>query len=181
MESKRNSQLRPLWPLFNFTQTLKYPKFVCEINQITRSVTIVGDINGDSYPDLFIGDSSSSMGFVYLGLKQSIVTTSSTFLPLSFVITSVDENHNNSGDFFGWASAGLKDINKDGLGDFIISGINSNIVYILFGRRSFSNNNNIVSVSQMMTTEEKRMGFQIKGSADDLTFGVSVSSAGDFN
>jgi hypothetical protein len=154
----------------------------CISDQITRSVTIVGDINGDSYPDLLIGDPSSSMGFVYLGLKQSILTTSLTSLPLSFVITSNDENNNNnSGDFFGWASAGLKDINNDGLDDFMISAINTNIVYILFGRRSFPSNNNIVSVNRMITTEEKRMGFQIEGSANDLTFGVSVSSAGDFN
>jgi hypothetical protein len=91
-------------------------------------------------------------------------------LPLSFVITSGDA----ANDFFGWATAALSDVNNDGKGEFMVSAIYSNTVYVIYGRNNFPNN---LVVSQTNSFK----GFRIKGSATDISFGMSISSAGDFN
>jgi hypothetical protein len=131
----------------------------------SRSVSVLGDINGDSFPDIILGNPLTSTCFVYLGREKHRFLN----LPLSFVITS-----NTSGDFFGWAVAPLTDINNDGADDFMISAIYSNVVYVIHGKGAFPNN---LVISQTNSFK----GLKIVGSANDVSFGMSISSAGDFN
>jgi sugar lactone lactonase YvrE len=136
-------------------------------DKASRSVSVLGDINGDSLPDLLIGDPLSSTCFVYLGRERNRFMN----LPLSFVITSGDAEAN---DFFGWATAALSDMNNDGKDDFMVSAIYSNTVYVIYGRNNFPNN-------LVVSRTNSFKGFRIKGSATDIGFGMSLSSAGDFN
>jgi hypothetical protein len=137
-------------------------------DKTSRSVSVLGDINGDSFPDLLIGDPLTSTCFVYLGQERNRFMN----LPLSFIITNTAEESN---DFFGWATAAVSDMNNDGKDEFMISAIYSNTVYVVYGRNNFPNN---LVVSQ---TASFTKGFKIKGSTTDINFGMSISSAGDFN
>jgi sugar lactone lactonase YvrE len=139
-------------------------------DKTSRSVTVLGDINGDSLSDIILGNPLTSTCFVYLGKERNRFVN----LPLSFVISSGEENSGN--DFFGWATATLGDCNNDGRNDFMISAIYANTVYVLYGTKSFPpNNNNLIIGTNAFN------GFTVIGSATDINFGMSISSAGDFN
>jgi sugar lactone lactonase YvrE len=139
-------------------------------DKTSRSVTVLGDINGDSLPDIILGNPLTSTCFVYLGKERNRFVN----LPVSFVITTGEENSGN--DFFGWATAALGDCNNDGQNDFMISAIYSNTVYVIYGMKSSfpPNNNNLI-------IESNFNGFTIIGRATDINFGMSISSAGDFD
>jgi hypothetical protein len=132
-------------------------------DSVIRSTTVVGDINGDSFPDLLVGYPSSSVCFCYLGTTNGFIN-----LVVSFVIHGPKETE------FGWAVAGMNDINNDHCDDMIISAKASGIVYVLFGKPQFPNDINV----ELMTSDD---GFKITGSGSAFHFGMSVANAGDFN
>jgi hypothetical protein len=75
---------------------------------------------------------------------------------------------------FGWAVAGMNDINNDHYDDMIISTKAIGVVYVLFGKPQFPNDINV----ERMTAND---GYKIIASQDAFHFGMSVSNAGDFN
>jgi hypothetical protein len=73
------------------------------------SVSGVGDVNGDGYADIAIGDSDASAVFVYLGSASGPSATA-----IELVAPGV-------GTYFGRSAALAADFNGDGFGDFIVS------------------------------------------------------------
>jgi hypothetical protein len=131
-------------------------------DSISRTVAMIGDINGDSFDDLLIGDPVNSKCYGYLGNENGFVN-----LPLSFTIVS------ESGTI-GWSIARVGNLNSDNFDDFMISSSSTNTVFILYGRPLFPNELQIDSLSSSD-------GFKIIGSSSDTNFGMAISLAGDFN
>ncbi len=70
-------------------------------------VSGAGDVNGDGYDDVIVGDyASSGSVFVYLGSATGIATTPSSTLTGS--------------DYFGSALSGAGDVNHDGYADIVV-------------------------------------------------------------
>ncbi len=78
------------------------------------SVASAGDVNGDGYADLVVGDSSQTTSrgrvYVYLGGTEGISSTPSTTL------TQIDEAE----AFFGTSVASAGDVNGDGYADVVV-------------------------------------------------------------
>ncbi|NOX19613.1 MAG: hypothetical protein GXO87_15200 [Chlorobi bacterium] len=120
-----------------------------------------GDVNGDGYPDIIIGVDSDGPGKVYIYYGGSVVDNSED-VTLTGEVT---------GDVFG-GSVSSGDVNGDGYYDVIVGarsnafvGVNTGRAYVFFGGSSM---NSVVDI--VMT-----------GAASNDQFGVSVSTAGDFN
>jgi hypothetical protein len=137
----------------------------------TRSTTIVGDINGDSFLDLLIGYPLASKCSVFLGngvddFSVIIATTGESF---AIVGDPYDE-----GGFLGWSSIRIGDLNGDGLDELIVSAIYANTVYIIYGKRDFTRNK--IYVNELQAKD----GFKIVGHPDEINFGVSLTLLHDF-
>ena len=123
------------------------------------SVASAGDVNGDGYADLIVGDASGG-AYLYLG-GPSGVATSPTAL----------SNPAGAGVYFGGSVAGAGDVNGDGFADVIVgapgvaSGAGS--VYLYLG-----------SSAGIGTTPATTLS-GVDG--DNGAFGTSVASAGDIN
>jgi hypothetical protein len=138
-------------------------------DSVSRSSRMIGDINGDSYPDFAIGDPLSSKVYFYLGDSPSSTVMNRG---ISFTVTS------GASDLFGWSLSPILDGNHDGIDDFMISAINSNIVYVFYGRPVFPT---IFDISSSWVSSSGN-GFRIIGNANEIiNFGMMISSAGDFN
>jgi hypothetical protein len=141
-------------------------------DSMSRSSSIIGDVNGDNAVDLMIGYPYSSLCVVYLGkmgYEQEGGGAGWSNMIVSFVFRGL-----YTGDGFGWAIDGLGDINHDGCDDIAIAAKNSGIVYILFGKVQFRE---VVSMSSL--TEED--GYRIVGSLGTVNTGMAISSGRDFN
>lgn len=157
-----------------------------------------GDINGDGFDDIIItaigakrSDNNLPLGecYVILGNNRpslTPVTLDTDFLDgnSGFKITGMNEAHN-----FGFSTAILGDINKDGLDDFIISEIGTAAVdgeeappsgegigkaYIIFGSPNFLKEFDLLSING-------DNGFIINGKDKGYFTGWSVNDAGDVN
>jgi hypothetical protein len=131
----------------------------------TRSSTIIGDINGDTYLDLLVGYPLASKCYVYLGDGVNDFATIITTTGESFAIIG---DPYQGGGFLGWSSIRIGDLNGDGLEEIVVSAIYANIIYVIYGRKQFDKTVNING----LTNEN---GFQIKGSDQDTNFGVGLS------
>jgi hypothetical protein len=140
-------------------------------DSMSRSTSIVGDLNGDDVVDLMIGYPYSSLCVVYLGKKGSVEEEEGRWnnMIVSFVFRGL-----HAGDGFGWAIDGLGDINHDGYDDIAIAAKNSGIVYILYGKAQFRE---VVSVSSL--SEED--GYRIVGGRGTVNTGMAISNGRDFN
>ena len=163
-------------------------------DNLGRSVSNAGDVNGDGIDDLIIGapyaDSSGNYGsegesYVVFGSSDGFAAN----LDLSeldgsngFVITGID-NYDNSGRSV--SSAG--DLNGDGIDDLIIGAPNAGEYvyygsngagesYVVFGSSEVGTNGNI-ELSEL----DGSNGFVITGIDNYDNSGRSVSSAGDVN
>ena len=134
---------------------------------VSRSMTILGDVNGDGRDDVMIGSPMLSTCYLYLGGGEGLDR-----MKLSVVIIEGQNMENGRG--LGWANAGVGDLNGDGYGDFMISASSGNTTYVVFGRAEFGSS---LVLSRMGEGE----GVRIVGSRQDVNFGVSVSNAGDFD
>jgi hypothetical protein len=131
----------------------------------TRSTTIIGDINGDSFLDLMIGYPLASKCSIYLGNGVDDFATIIATFGESFEITG---NPEQGGEFLGWSSIRIGDLNGDGFDELVVSAINMNTVFVIYGRTTF---NNPVNTNKL--TEHD--GFQIIGSQEESNFGVSIA------
>jgi hypothetical protein len=129
---------------------------------IVRSVTVVGDINKDGFPDLVIGYRVSSLAIVYFGKEDGFTTLRASF-------TIYGERYTE----FGWAVSGLGDVNGDSMNDFMISAKAIGTIYIFFGKQTPNS-----LYAESLTAKD---GFKIVGTAATVNTGVALAHCGDFN
>src|SRR5215471_12311103 len=150
-------------------------------------VASAGDINGDGFDDIIIGDSNIEISNTDVGGAYVVFGK-----PAGFT-ANVDLTSLNGNDGFeilgqiafshtgGWVSS-AGDINGDGFSDLIIgaawggtNGANAGASYVLFGKASGFGS--VVSVASLNGSN----GFQINGETEGDQAGYSVASAGDLN
>ncbi len=134
-----------------------------------NSISSAGDVNGDGYSDVIVGDNFYENGqtdegavFVYHGSSSGINTTAATFL-----------EGNNTSYHFGTSVSSAGDVNGDGYSDIIVGidgydngQVNEGAAFVYHGSSS-GINTNIVS--------------SIESNQANSILGISVSSAGDVN
>ncbi len=143
------------------------------------SVSSAGDVNGDGYADLLIGQYQAGHAYVVYGKAGT------TKVNLSDVATAVGAggfviNAQAGGDRTGFSVSAAGDINGDGYADVIVGardGASFNgRSYVVFGKAD-SNQVNLTAVGQTTGVG----GFMITGAASTDYSGFSVSAAGDVN
>jgi hypothetical protein len=152
---------------------------ISSYNDLGRSVSDAGDINGDGIDDLIIGAyrfDPSGQSYVVFGSRSGF----SASLDLSSLNGSNGFTINGiaAGDSSGFSVSGAGDINGDGIDDLIIGAkfaSTSGQSYVVFGSRSgFIASLNLSSLNGSN-------GFTINGIAAGDVSGFSVNSAGDIN
>ncbi len=148
----------------------------------TLMVSNAGDVNGDGFDDLLIGDSNTSAGKAYVvygrgdGSNANIQLSSLTSgtSTQGFVINgiSTDDKTGSSVSYAG-------DVNGDGLADMVVGAWRANSsgqAYVVFGKSGGT----AINLSGL-TAPSNTQGFIIKGETSSLYTGYTVSHAGDFN
>ncbi|MGK7902693.1 MAG: Ig-like domain-containing protein [Hormoscilla sp.] len=158
-------------------------------DNLGRSVSIAGDINGDGIDDLIIGaDGASPNGNDRAGTSYVLFGTQSEF-PSSFDLDNLDGSNGfaipglNAADDLGNSVSGAGDINGDGFDDLIIGagGVGANGIinigssYVLFG--SNAGFDGTIDLNDL----DGSNGFAIAGMNEYDLLGYSNSSAGDIN
>ncbi len=156
---------------------------VVEGETLGFSVSGAGDVNGDGFDDLIIGDAGTTDGgaeaTTYVVFGQTISVG-----PVFDVTTLSGANGFRliSGDAGQVAVAGAGDVNGDGFGDVIVgtkiaqrpAGDSSGAAYVFFGNATgFAD---IVDLAALDGTN----GFKLTGAESDYA-GSAVSGAGDIN
>ena len=165
-----------------------------------RSVSAVGDVNGDGFDDLAVGAYHTGAGergqtYIVFG-RDSLAGLSAdirdlvNLLPANggdgstgFVINGI-----SNGDYSGFAVRGAGDVNGDGFDDVAIGApyatrsadIAIGESYVVFGRSSFSANFNLVSLRAAQGGDGSA-GFILGGVDEYDQSGKAVGSAGDIN
>jgi hypothetical protein len=148
---------------------VKYSKSVLsreKNNHIVRSVTVVGDINNDGFPDLVVGYQSFSLAIVYFGKEEGFTSLSPSF-------TIYGEQYSE----FGWAVSGLGDMNGDSIADFMISAKTQGTIFVFFGKTGLNFPNGNIYAHSLSASD----GFMIVGTAVTVNTGVALGKCGDFN
>lgn len=144
-----------------------------------RSISGVGDINGDGIDDLLIGAPYDGVsGECYVIFGQSGIGSSGSFNIASlngsngFVITGFATTS------AGGSVSGIGDINDDGIVDFVIGspGYSSQAAYVIFGQVNIGSSGTF-SVASLVGGN----GFTLIGFPKSSGGGYSVSGAGDVN
>jgi len=119
------------------------------------SVGSAGDVNNDGYPDVAVGAHRGDKAYIFFGGD-----------PMDN-LADVTMSGEGSGDFFGYGTSTVGDVNKDGYSDVIVGApdsAGSGKAYIYFGGASMDNIPDIT----------------ITGSSND-GLGMTVGFAGDVN
>ena len=153
-------------------------------DNLGRSVSNAGDINGDGFADVIIGAPHNNGNPAGLGASY-IVFGKGTFGTGNVDLTTLDGSNgfkftgasNRDGTGYSVSSAG--DMNGDGYDDLIISAPFTNTytgsAFVVFGKASgFAPD---ISQADLDGTN----GFKMNGLANNDYFGKSVSNAGDIN
>jgi hypothetical protein len=139
----------------------------------TRSTTIIGDVNGDGFDDLLVGYPLISRCSIYLGNGIDDFTT----LVLQGESLAIIGDPEQGGGFLGWSSVRLGDLNGDGIEEIVVSAINANTIYVIYGKPQFGQSITIVNVDQLAIND----GFKIIGGPDDINFGVALTLVHHFS
>ncbi|CAN1497043.1 VCBS repeat [Burkholderiaceae bacterium] len=141
------------------------------------SLSGAGDVNGDGYADIIVGNYPSARAFVIYGnsaMNQSLnLNTNNPAPSAGFTISYASGSNENLGHDV--SSAG--DVNGDGLADLLVTTSNSvttSSVYVVYGNSSGTN----VSITPGSIAPSH--GFVISGPTGSW-FGSRASSAGDVN
>ncbi|MCP5089911.1 MAG: hypothetical protein GY949_03205, partial [Gammaproteobacteria bacterium] len=152
-----------------------------------RSVSAVGDINGDGFDDLIIGADGADPNGAYSGASYVVFGKASGFtadLELSSLTGSngFQINGEAASDYGGRSVSSAGDVNGDGFADLIVgafradpNGSASGASYLAFGKASG------FTADLELSSLTGSNGFQINGEAASDYSGRSVSSAGDVN
>jgi len=175
-------------------------------DQAAYSVASAGDVNGDGYADLLVGDvrgddggydageayvvfgSASGFGVAVTtaGVARQVVDLTSLTSSQGFIIQG-----DNAGDFAGISASGAGDVNGDGYDDLIVGAIHAGDgghqageAYVIFGRAGgFGIPVTTSGVERQvvdLTSLTSSLGFLIQGDNADDHAG-SVSGLGDIN
>ncbi|PQA83473.1 hypothetical protein C5F52_08475 [Limnohabitans sp. TS-CS-82] len=148
-----------------------------------ESVTGIGDVNGDGFADVLIGnntgDVTAGAGFVVYGSASpaALNLSSGTIAASRGYKIAADASYSNLGN----SVAGVGDVNGDGIGDFIMGAPGDTTAYkggaafVVYGKTNaatltFGTNGSIAAAD----------GFKLTGAGNDGA-GTSVSGAGDVN
>lgn len=147
------------------------------------SVSSAGDMNGDGYDDIIIGEKNSygqgGISYVIFGSANNSETIN---LSLSLGTKGFAITGSNAGDLSGSSVSSAGDFNNDGYSDIIIGAHNASpgakayagISYVIFGSAT-----NPGTINLAVGLGNK--GFAIIGGAANDHSGRSVASAGDVN
>lgn len=116
-------------------------------DQLGRSVSKAGDVNGDGIDDLILGAWSASPNAINDAGSSYVVYGSQSLMPNPFNVASLDGSNGfsingiNENDFSGYAVSGAGDVNSDGLDDIIVGAWradsngnqNSGSSYVVYG------------------------------------------------
>ncbi len=116
------------------------------------SAKSAGDLNGDGFADVIVGDDMSNKVYIYLGSAMGLSTTPT-------ILTGPAMNQ------FGFAVSSAGDVNGDGYADVLIGTYTTNTAYVYLGSASG------LSATPTLLT----------GAMGSISFGSSVASAGDVN
>ncbi|MCF0051946.1 FG-GAP-like repeat-containing protein [Dyadobacter sp. LJ53] len=133
------------------------------------SVSSGGDVNGDGYSDILVGDESYDNGqydegavFVYHGSAAGIVSVPATILEGDKDFTQL-----------GYSVSSAGDVNGDGYGDIVSGGpyysngqTHEGVVFVHYGSQSGISKNEFANLEK---------------DNSEANFGISVSGAGDVN
>ncbi|HMR34417.1 MAG TPA: hypothetical protein PKA13_25445 [Geminicoccaceae bacterium] len=152
-------------------------------NNLGRSVSSAGDVNGDGIDDLIVGASGSfieDFGAAYVVFGRTDGFTSSVGLVDiaagrgGFKIQGEDAD-----DLAGWSVSSVGDLNADGIDDLIVGAPfngNGGAAYVVFGR-----NIGFTSPVDLSDIATGSGGFKILGENAFDDAGLRVSAAGDVN
>ena len=129
-------------------------------NQFSASVAGAGDVNGDGYPDLIVGEplndaagADAGRAYVFYGGPGADATPDLTLTGEA------------AGNNFGFSVAAAGDVNGDGFADVIVGAPGASRAYVYFGGSSPD------AVADLV----------LNGESSSDQFGYSVSGAGDVN
>eukprot|EP01032_Pedospumella_encystans_P039231 gene39231-biopygen22023 len=161
--------------------------------QFGISISSAGDVNGDGRDDLIVGawggdvGSLNDAGISYVIFGRKVTSTANAFTDIQLPDAELDlaVGFRILGGFAnlysGYCVSGAGDVNHDGIDDVVIGGLNSGVVYVVFGKNMTGSTTAFGDVFLSTITTSSTIGFRILAEIFGQMFGYSVSRAGDLN
>lgn len=179
-------------------------------DRLGESVAGIGDINGDGKADILVGGgngSSGGMAAVVFGSSSTETVYTNPTAGTAAAVYQCTGSASSNGDGicddaagpvergyvlngpassnFGWASAGIEDLNGDGVPELLVGAYgadynslnNSGSVYVVYGKADGAGAYDASTITPEGTVD----GFRLDGYAANAKLGRSVGNAGDFD
>ena len=158
-------------------------------NGFGRAVSSAGDVNGDGFDDLLIGEYlAGGSGFSSAGASYVMFGKSGSFAQ-AISVTTMDGTNGfrldgiRGGDWSGYSLSSAGDLNGDGFDDVIVGALHAwpnGVVgagssFVVFGKSGG------FSPAMSLSTLNGTNGFRLDGVSSSAQAGKSVSNAGDVN